>query len=80
MKKAYRPSTNVQIAFRVWLLRCGYQIKRNPLTVEFIKHKSDRLELNHNGKMNKAMQHQYKAFLSQWLKNGKEFIDGLTAI
>ncbi|MBP8005836.1 hypothetical protein MMO38_13920 [Acinetobacter sp. NIPH 1852] len=80
MRKASRPPVAVQIAFREWLKKNGYMPKRNALTVEFIKPKSARLELNYKGQMNKAMQHQYLSFLNQWLKNGKEFIDGLTNI
>ena len=80
MRKASRPPVQVQIAFREWLKRSGWKRISHPLSVEFIKPKSPRLELNSKGQMNKAMQQQYQAFLGQWLKNGKEFIDGLTAV
>lgn len=80
MRKPYRPSTKFQKAFRNWLLSSGYQIKHNPLSVEFIKKKSDRLEMNYLGRMNKAMKRQYEIFLGQYLNKGKQFIDGLAAV
>lgn len=80
MKRSNRPPTCIQLAFSRWLRQSGYRAKRNNLSIEFIRPKSQKLELQSSGRMNKAMQQKWIQFLNQWLDSGKSFIDELLPI
>lgn len=80
MRKTNRPPTGIQLAFSRWLRQSGYRVKRNNLSIEFIRPKSQKLELESSGRMNKAMQQKWIQFLNLWLDCGKCFIDELLPI
>lgn len=69
-------SKNILTCFENWLLKCGFKGKRTQTSVQYFNAK-ERLEIDYTGRMNKPMKQRYKAFLKQYLNNGKEFLESL---
>ena len=69
-------SKNILTCFENWLIKCGFQSKRTPTSVQYFNAKQ-RLEMDYTGRMNKPMKQRYKIFLKQYLNNGKEFLESL---
>lgn len=67
---------NILMCFENWLFKEGFKGKRTLTSVQYFNAKQ-RLEMDYTGRMNKPMKQRYKAFLKQYLNNGKEFLESL---
>ena len=67
----------IQRAFVKFIFRGGYKVKPTPQGVQYYKAGKDALFIGTNCQMNEAMKARWNLFCKMWLKNGKEFLDGL---
>lgn len=66
-----------QKAFVVFLLNDGYQPVETKHGVSYVRDGSPTLQLNFDGSFNQSLKKRWNLFLKLWLKNGKDWIDGL---
>ncbi|MBU3845919.1 MAG: hypothetical protein H9855_02875 [Candidatus Acinetobacter avistercoris] len=67
----------IQLAFIQFIFCGGYKVKPTPCGVQYYKAGKDALFIGTNCQMNEAMKARWNLFCKMWLKNGKEFLDGL---
>lgn len=67
----------IQRAFVKFIFRDGYKVKPTPQGVQYYKAGKDALFIGTNCQMNEAMKARWDLFCKMWLKNGKEFLEGL---
>ena len=68
---------NIQHAFILFILSGGYRFKRTPCGVQYYKAGKDALFIGTNCQMNEAMKARWDLFCRVWLRDGKEFLEGL---
>lgn len=68
---------NIQHAFILFILSGGYRFKRTPCGVQYYKAGKEPLFIGSDGKCNQALRARWDLFCKMWLKNGKEFLEGL---
>lgn len=66
-----------QKAFVVFLLNDGYQPIETKQGVLYVREGSPDLRLNFDGSFSQSLKKRWDLFLKLWLRNGKDWIDGL---